>query len=82
MTMHLPDWVDEQVDPCDPLSILLAREGSNDEAYVTAQNYRAGQQQLVVHAEIEGGVDESEVTDHEWTRRTRRLSGKPTITRN
>lgn len=74
MTMHLPEWFDEQVDPMDPLAILLAREGYGDEAYVLCQQYRSGTTQVVLHAEIEG--NDSELSDHEWTRKTRRLSGK------
>ena len=79
MSMHLPEWVDEMVDPNDPLSILLAREGSNEEAYQTAMQYRSGTTQLVLRAEIE---DNEEVESNgAWIKRTRRLSSKAITTR-
>lgn len=79
MSMHLPDYIDELVDPNDPLAILLAREGSNDEAYQQAQQYRSGTVQVVLRAEIED-VEERD-SDGTWIKRTRRLSSKAVITR-
>lgn len=79
MTICVPAWVDEMIDPTDPLTLLLAKEGSNDEAYQTAQQYRSGTVQITLHAEIED--TEERETDHGWVRRTRRMSSKATITR-
>lgn len=79
MTTRIPDWVDEMIDPLDPLTLLLAKEGSNDAAYQTAQQYRSGTVQIMLHAEIED--TEERETDHGWVRRTRRMSSKATIIR-
>jgi len=78
MSLNLPTWIDEMIDPNDPLAILLAKEGSNDEAYQTAQQYRSGTVQVVLHSEIEHITEE---TDGDWIRKTRRLSSKTTIVR-
>ena len=75
--MKLPDYIDEMIDPNDPLAILLAREGSNDEAYQTAVQYRSGTTQVVLRSEIET-CEESE-SDGAWIKRTRRMSSKVTI---
>lgn len=61
MGFYLPEYVDELIDTAsDPLCILLAREGSNEEAYQTAMFHRAGQQQVVTQALIEQRPDEDE----------------------
>ena len=77
MSTHIPDYIDEMIDPNDPLAILLAREGSNDEAYQTAVQYRSGTTQVVLRSEIEA-CEESE-SDGAWIKRTRRMSSKVTI---
>lgn len=77
--MKLPDYIDEMIDPNDPLSILLAREGSIDEAYQNAVQYRSGTVQVVLRAEIE--TCEERESDGTWIKRTRRMSSK-TIIRN
>lgn len=77
MSTHIPDYIDEMIDPNDPLAILLAREGSNDEAYQTAVQYRSGTTQVVLRSEIEA-YEESE-SDGAWIKRTRHLSSKVTI---
>lgn len=71
MSFHLPDYIDELIDGAsDPLCILLAREGSNDEAYQTAVFHRSGQQQVVSRALIEQrpGEDEGDVSIEVVTR--------------
>lgn len=78
--LDLPLWIDEFVDPNDPLTLLLAKEGSNDEAYQTAQQYRSGTVQVVLRAEIEHTCEEED-SDGVWVRRTRRLSSKTTVIR-
>lgn len=80
MSINLPDWIDEFVDTTDPLSILLAREGDADEAYQLARQYRSGQAQVVIRAEIEDNEEIS--SDGEWSRRTRKMSSTVMITRN
>lgn len=75
--MNIPDYIDELIDPNDPLAILLAREGSHDEAYQTAVQYRSGTTQVVIRAEIET-CEETE-SDGTWIKRTRRLSSKTII---
>lgn len=77
MSIYIPDYIDEMIDPNDPLAILLAREGSTDEAYQTAVQYRSGTTQVVLRAEIEA-FEESD-SDGSWIKRTRRLSSKPVI---
>lgn len=75
--MNIPDYIDELIDPNDPLAILLAREGSHDEAYQTAVQYRSGTTQVVIRAEIET-CEETE-SDGTWIKRTRRISSKVII---
>lgn len=75
--MKLPDYIDEMIDPNDPLAILLAREGSIDEAYQTAVQYRSGTVQVVLRAEIE--TCEERESDGTWIKRTRRMSSKTII---
>ena len=54
MSFYLPEYIDELVDTMsDPLIELLAREGSNEDAYQTAMFYRSGQSQIVTRAMIE-----------------------------
>ena len=54
MSLHLPEFIDENVDyASDPLLILLAREGEHEEAYQTARQYTAGARQIVLQHEIE-----------------------------
>lgn len=61
MAFHLPEFVDELVDSSsDPLCQLLAREGSNDEAYQTAQYHRSGLVQIVTRATIEQHPEEDD----------------------
>jgi len=87
MSFYLPEWVDELIDTAaDPLCILLAREGSNDEAYQTAVYHRAGQQQVVARALIEQrpGEDEGDISIEVVTRVTRsvrisRITKKPSF---
>ena len=80
MTMHIPEYIDEMVDPNDPLAILLAREGSNDEAYITARQYLSEQRQIIERARID---DNAEIArDGEWIKRTRRLSSKVIVKRS
>ena len=74
MGFHLPEYIDELIDVAsDPLCILLAREGSNDEAYQTAVFHRSGQQQVVARALIEQrpGEDEGDISIEVVTRVTR-----------
>jgi len=75
--MKLPDYIDEMIDPNDPLALLLAREGSNEEAYQTAMQYRSGTVQVVLRTEIE--ECEERESDGTWIKRTRRLSSKTII---
>ena len=87
MSFYLPEWVDELIDTAaDPLCILLAREGSNDEAYQTAVYHRAGQQQVVARALIEQrpDQDEGDISIEVVTRVTRsirisRITKKPSF---
>lgn len=87
MSLYLPEWVDELVDAsADPLCILLAREGSNDEAYQTAVYHRSGQQQVVTRALIEQrpDQDEGDISIEVVTRVTRsirisRITKKPSF---
>lgn len=87
MSFYLPEWVDELIDTAaDPLCILLAREGSNDEAYQTAVFHRSGQQQVVARALIEQrpGEDEGDISIEVVTRVTRsirisRITKKPSF---
>lgn len=80
MTIYIPEFIDEMIDTAsDPLAILLAREGSNDEAYQYAVSHRAGQQQIVERSLIEDADEHG--SDGEWIKRTRRLSSKTVITR-
>lgn len=54
MTLHLPEFIDENVDyTSDPLMILLMREGANEEAYQMARQQTAGARQIVLQHEIE-----------------------------
>ena len=54
MTLHLPEFIDENVDyTSDPLMILLMREGAHEEAYQTARQQTAGARQIVLQREIE-----------------------------
>ena len=54
MTLHLPEFIDENVDyMSDPLMILLMREGAYEEAYQTARQQTAGARQIVLQHEIE-----------------------------
>lgn len=54
MSLHLPEFIDENIDySSDPLLILLAREGEHEEAYQTARQYTAGARQIVLQHEIE-----------------------------
>ena len=54
MTLHLPEFIDENVDyTSDPLMILLMREGAYEEAYQTARQQTAGARQIVLQREIE-----------------------------
>lgn len=78
--MKLPDYIDEMIDPNDPLALLLAREGSNEEAYQTARQYRSGTVQVVLRTEIE--ECEERESDGAWIKRTRRLSSKAIIFHN
>ena len=75
--MNIPDYIDELIDPNDPLALLLAREGSNEEAYQTAMQYRSGTVQVVLRTEIE--ECEERESDGTWIKRTRRLSSKTII---
>lgn len=53
MSLHLPEFIDENVDyASDPLLILLAREGEHEEAYQTARQYTAGARQIITAHEI------------------------------
>lgn len=61
MAFHLPEFVDELVDSSsDPLCQLLAREGSNEEAYQHAQYHRSGLVQIVTRAVIEQHPEEDD----------------------
>ena len=54
LDLYVPDYIDELVDAAsDPLAILLAREGSNDEAYQYAMFQRAGTTQVITRCLIE-----------------------------
>ena len=77
MSLNIPDFIDPMIDPNDPLALLLAREGSCDEAYQTAQQYRSGTVQIITRAIIE--ECEEYDSDGTWIKRTRRLSSKVTI---
>lgn len=80
MSIHIPEYIDEMVDTTDPLTILLAREGSNDEAYQTACYYRSNMLQVQLRAEIED--NEETGTNGSWIRKTRKLSSKAIIRKN
>ena len=54
MTLHLPEFIDENVDyMSDPLMILLMREGEYDEAYQMARQQTAPARQILVNHEIQ-----------------------------
>lgn len=54
LDLYVPDYIDELVDAAsDPQVILLAREGSNEEAYQHAMFQRAGTTQVITRCLIE-----------------------------
>jgi len=63
---YMPEEIDESCDPsADPLCILLAREGSYDEAYQLARQHRAGQDHIVQKMLLQQRPDLDEKGSHD-----------------
>lgn len=72
MAFQLPDFIDEAegIDAAsDPLCILLAREGDEDEAYQTAMAHRAGRTQIVERALIEQQHEFTDLIEQDLAKR-------------
>lgn len=68
-TPYIPEWIDEEMDSSsDPLFLLLAREGSFDEAHQTIMFQRAETAQVVTRALIERPAEHEQYTSAEWLR--------------